>query len=522
MPRLTIKPSIEEVRELSARGNLIPIYAELPSDLDTPVSLFLRLAGGDPAFLLESVDGGERIARYSFMGVRMREALVLRGRELVRHTLTEKGLKMEPVPIPAPDLQPGDAPREGDVLDALRAEMKRYAFVPLPNLPRFCGGLVGFTGYDVARQFEALPDTATDALGTPDAVYVMADTLVAFDHARQRLLVIANAYVDGSESLSDAYDDAVARIKSITARLSAPLAELASDSSAICAPARSNKTQDEYEALVLRAKEYINSGDTFQIQVSRRLARRTTAHPFAIYRALRRINPSPWMFYFDFGKLLSDPASSRAYPLRLIGASPEMHARFEDGIATVRPIAGTRRRGNTEAEDKAMAHELITDPKERAEHVMLVDLGRNDIGRIAKFGTVMVPDLMIIENYSHVMHIVSSVQGQVRDGLDSFDVLRATFPAGTLSGAPKVRTMEIIEELESERRGIYGGCAGYFSFGGQMDTCIIIRTIVMIGDTCYLQAAGGVVADSTPTGEFKETANKLRATMVAIDEAEQA
>ncbi|MBP7600719.1 MAG: chorismate-binding protein [Thermoflexales bacterium] len=521
MPKLTIKPSIEEVRELSARGNLIPIYAELPSDLDTPVSLFLRLAGSDPAFLLESVDGGERIARYSFMGVRMREALVLRGRELVRHTLGEKGLKMEPVPIPAPDLQPGDAPREGDVLDALRAEMKRYAFVPLPNLPRFCGGLVGFTGYDVARQFEAMPDTARDALGTPDAVYVMADTLVAFDHARQRLLVIANAFVDGSESLSDAYDDAVARIKSITARLSAPLAELSSDPNAICAPARSNKTQDEYEALVLRAKEYINSGDTFQIQVSRRLARRTTAHPFAIYRALRRINPSPWMFYFDFGKLLSDPASSRAFPLRLIGASPEMHARFEDGIATVRPIAGTRRRGNTEAEDKAMAHELITDPKERAEHVMLVDLGRNDIGRIAKFGTVTVPDLMIIENYSHVMHIVSSVQGQVRDGLDSFDVLRATFPAGTLSGAPKVRTMEIIEELEGERRGIYGGCAGYFSFGGQMDTCIIIRTIVMIGDTCYLQAAGGVVADSTPTGEFKETANKLRATMVAIDEAEQ-
>lgn len=521
MPGLNIKPSLEEVRQLSAQGNLIPVYAELPSDLDTPVSLFLRLAGNDPAFLLESVDGGERIARYSFMGVRLREALVLRGRELVRHTLTANGLKLEPVPIPPPEPRDGEAQRDGDALDALRAEMKRYAFVPLPNLPRFCGGLVGYTGYEVVRQFESLPETAIDTLGVPDAVYLLADTLVAFDHARQRLLIIANAYIDGAESLSDAYDDAVARIKSIYARLSAPLADLSPDPAAVCAPARSNKTQPEFESMVRKAGEFIEAGDTFQIQVSRRLARRTTAHPFAIYRALRRINPSPWMFYFDFGQLLSDPASQRATPLRLIGASPEMHARFEDGLATVRPIAGTRRRGLTEAEDRAMAQELISDPKERAEHVMLVDLGRNDIGRIAKFGTVTVPDLMVIENYSHVMHIVSSVQGQVRDGLDCFDVLRATFPAGTLTGAPKVRTMEIIEQLEGERRGIYGGCAGYFSFNGQMDTCIVIRTIVMIGDTCYLQAAGGVVADSTPTGEFRETANKLRATMVAIDEAEQ-
>lgn len=518
MPKLIIKPSLDEVRELSARGNLIPVYAELPADLDTPVSLFLRLAGSDPAFLLESVDGGERIARYSFMGVRLREAFILRDGQLARHRLTDSGLRIEPLPVPVSN-EPG---RKGDVLDALRAEMKRYAFVPLPNLPRFCGGLVGYTGYDVARQFEALPETARDVLGTPEAIYLLADTLVAFDHARQRLLIIACAFTDGAESLSEAYDDAVARIKSIFARLSAPMADLAPNPAAVCSPARSNKTQDEYERLVVQAKEYINAGDTFQIQVSRRLARRTTAHPFAIYRALRRINPSPWMFYFDFGALLGSKGGNPLPPLRLIGASPEMHARFEDGIATVRPIAGTRRRGLTEAEDRAMAQELITDPKERAEHVMLVDLGRNDIGRIAKYGTVSVPDLMVIENYSHVMHIVSSVQGTVRDGLDCFDVLRASFPAGTLTGAPKVRTMAIIEALEGERRGIYGGCAGYFSFNGMMDTCIIIRTIVMIGDTCYLQAAGGVVADSTPTGEYKETANKLRATMVAIDEAEQA
>jgi anthranilate synthase component 1 len=513
MPRLTIKPTLDEVRALSERGNLIPVYAELAMDLETPVSLFLKLSGAEPSFLLESVDGGERIARYSFLGVRMRQALVLQDGALYRHTLTADGLKVEPIAYPAPRLSAIDAPRDGDVLDALREEMARYRFVPLPDLPRFCGGLVGYTGYDVVRQFERLPATAKDVLGVPDAVYMLADTLAVFDHARHRLLVIANAFItDGVEA---AYEDAVARIKTVVARLDAPHMSLAPDPAAECTPAVSNKTQAEYEAAVCAAKEYIAAGDSFQIQVSRRLKRRTTAHPFAIYRALRRINPSPWMYYLNFDGLLNMPK-----PLRIIGASPELNTRFENNIATVRPIAGTRRRGKTEDEDKALAEELLSDPKERAEHVMLIDLGRNDVGRIAKFGTVHVPDLMVIERYSHVMHIVSEVQGQVRDGLDQFDVLRATFPAGTLTGAPKVRTMEIIEELEGERRGIYGGAVGYFSFNGQMDTCIVIRTLVMIGDTCYLQAAGGVVADSTPTGEYEETANKLRAVVVAIDEAE--
>ncbi len=547
MPKLTIKPTLQEVQELSQHGNLIPVYAELPMDLDTPVSLFMKLSGGDPAFLLESVEGGEHIARYSFLGVRMREAFVLHGDQLFHHTLTEEGLQVTPVPIPEPKLSPIDPPRQGDVLDALRAEMAKYQFVPLPGLPRFCGGLVGYTGYDVVRQFEKLPNTAKDVLGVPEAVYVMTDTLAVFDHAKHRLLVIANAFIEDGGLMTDdgnkqspvsrppsavaaAYDDAIARIKTIAARLDAPLMNLATDPSAECTPAKSNKTQAEYEAAVIKTKEHIAAGDTFQAQISRRLKRRTTAHPFAIYRALRRINPSPWMYYFNFDGLLGDggrmtgddrrPSSSVPRPLRIIGASPELHARYENNIATVRPIAGTRRRGLTEAEDTALREELLSDPKERAEHVMLIDLGRNDVGRIAKFGTVHVPELMVVENYSHVMHIVSEVQGEVRDGLDMFDVLRATFPAGTLTGAPKVRTMEIIEELEGERRGIYGGAVGYFSFNGQMDTCIVIRTIVMLGDTCYVQAAGGVVADSTPTGEFEETANKMRAAIVAIDEAE--
>lgn len=502
MGRLTIKPSLDEVRALGAHGNLIPVYAELPSDLDTPVSLFLRLAGDEPAFLLESVEGGERVGRYSFIGVHLQQALVFKDGVLRRHVRGADGLHIHDVPV-------GD----GDILDHLRREMARYRFVPLPALPRFCGGLVGYIGYDVVRQFEHLPETARDVLGLPDAAYLLADTLVAFDHAHHRLLIVANADLDDAAGAARAYDDAVARIKTIHARLSAPLPALSPNPRAVCSPPRANISQEAYERMVQRAKEYIKAGDIFQVVLSRRIERRTTAHPFAIYRTLRMLNPSPWMFYFNFDGLLAEE-------LRLIGASPEMHARFEDGVASVRPIAGTRRRGATEHEDAALADELLADPKERAEHVMLVDLGRNDIGRVAEYGTVRVPELMVIEKYSHVMHIVSLVEGKVRNGLDAFDVLRATFPAGTLSGAPKVRAMEIIEELEGERRGIYGGCVGYFSFNGQMDTCIGIRTIVMRGDTCYVQAGAGIVADSDPTGEFHETHNKARALMVAIDEAE--
>ncbi|MCS6773688.1 MAG: anthranilate synthase component I [Anaerolineae bacterium] len=504
MARLNIRPSLDEVRALSEHGNLVPIHAELPSDLDTPVSLFLRLAADDPAFLLESVSGGEQVARYSFIGVHLCRAFVFRQDRLVRRDRVNGQVAEHPILLD-----------QGDVLDALRRELSRYHFVPLPHLPRFCGGLVGYVGYDVVRQFERLPNTATDVLQLPDAVFLLCDTLVAFDHARQRLLIIANAFLDGATTLAEAYDDAVARIKTIHARLSAPLPTLGLNPNAVCTPPKANKTQAEFEEMVRIAKRHITAGDIFQVVLSRRIERRTTAHPFAIYRALRMLNPSPWMFYFNFGALLDED-------LKLIGASPEMHARFEDGIASVRPIAGTRRRGNSEREDAALAQELLNDPKERAEHAMLVDLGRNDIGRVAEYGSVRVPELMVIEHYSHVMHIVSLVEGKVRAGLDAFDVLRATFPAGTLTGAPKVRAMEIIEALEGERRGIYGGCIGYFSFNGQMDTCIGIRTIAMRGDTCYVQAGAGIVADSDPTAEFHETHNKARALMVAIDEAESA
>ena len=518
MSRLNIQPSIDVMKSLSLRGNLIPVFAELATDLDTPVSLFLKLSGilqDEPAFLLESVEGGEHIARYTFMGVRLREALILRGQVLNRHVLRDGKLEISPIAAQPLANQP---PKQGDFLDLLRTEMQRYQFVPLPGLPRFCGGLVGYTSYDVVRQFERLPNTAKDVLGIPEAVYFLADTLVVFDHAKHRVLLIANAHVHANTTVEAAYEDAVARIKTIVARVNAPIPTLSPDPNAECSPARSNKTQAEYEALVQRAKEYILAGDTFQAQISRRVARRTTAHPFTIYRSLRRINPSPYMFYFNFGALLDDIPKKQKF--RIIGASPELHARYEDGIATVRPIAGTRKRGLTPAQDAALAEELLNDPKERAEHVMLIDLGRNDIGRIAKYGSVKVPELMVIEKYSHVQHIVSEVQGEVWPNLDAFDVLRATFPAGTLTGAPKVRTMEIIEALEGERRGLYGGAIGYFSFNGHMDTCIVIRTITMLGDTCYLQAAGGVVADSTPTGEYEETANKMRATVVAIEEAE--
>ncbi len=511
---LMIRPSFEEVRALSAKGNLIPIFAELPTDLDTPVTLFLKLAGNEPSFLLESVTGGEQVARYSFLGVRIREALVLKGRTLSRHTLVNGNLQIEPLP-------PANAPdgREPDVLDSLRAEMGRYHLVPRPELPRFCGGLVGFTGYDVVRQFERLPSTARDVLDLPDAIYMLADTFVVFDHARHHVFIIANAHVkdDSEQTVEAAYEDAVARIKTLYGRLNTALLPLPQDFQAVCSPTRANKTQAEYEQMVQSAKEHIKVGDIFQVVLSRRLERHSNAHPFAIYRALRMLNPSPWMFYLHFANLIPIERGS----LRVIGASPEMHARFENGIATVRPIAGTRPRGANEIEDQALSKDLLDDPKERAEHVMLVDLGRNDIGRVAEYGSVNVSSFMEIENYSHVMHIVSTVQGRVRQGLDMFDVLRATFPAGTLSGAPKVRAMEIIEQLEGERRGIYGGCVGYFSFSGQMDTCIIIRTIVMRGDMCYLQAGAGIVADSNPTNEYHETLNKTRALVLAIDAAEE-
>ncbi|MGQ9849999.1 MAG: anthranilate synthase component I [Aggregatilineaceae bacterium] len=494
--RVPVVPDRATVLRLFEQGDLVPVYRTLLADLETPVSVYLKLARGDrPSFLLESVEGGEQVGRYSFLGVDAQALITVQDNTLTVH----RGDRLTTRPLASDE----------DPLHVIQAEMARFRPVPVEGLPRFVGGAVGYLSYDVVRYFERLPATATDDLGVPDAAFLLADTLVIFDHARHHLIVLANAHNTGDPDA--AYDDAVQRIDAILDRLAGPLppAEDSSGKGGEDCKLHSNVTREQFEANVRAAKEYIAAGDAFQIVLSQRFSRRTSAPPFTIYRALRALNPSPYMFFLRF----SDD-------LALIGASPEMMVRLEDGLATVRPIAGTRPRGRDDAEDEALAAELLADEKERAEHVMLVDLGRNDLGRVCDYGTVSVPHMMVVERYSHVMHIVSQVQGRLRAGLNAFDLLRATFPAGTLSGAPKVRAMEIIEELESTRRGPYGGAVGYFSFDGSMDTCITIRTMLMRGDQVYFQAGAGVVADSDPAREYEETVNKARAVAVALENAE--
>ncbi len=501
------KPTLNQVEQLADHGNLIPIYRELPADMETPVSVYLKLQDEGPSFLLESVSGGEQVARYSFIGVRPHTLLGAVGDRVI---ISSNGHER------SASLASGMDP-----LAALKAEMDPFTPVPSPDLPRFSGGAVGFLSYDAVRRLERLPDTAVDELGLPEAAFMLADTLVAFDHARQRLLVIANARLTGDTPA--AYRRATARIDEIVARLRAPIPQPAAHDAAareIAQPGEeairltSNFSQVQFETIVRQAKEHIVAGDIFQVVLSQRLSRRTDAHPFAIYRALRRLNPSPYMVFLRFPGGLGVP------PLHVIAASPEMHARLENEVAEVRPIAGTRPRGGSPAEDVALADELLADEKERAEHVMLVDLGRNDLGRVCDYGSVRVEEMMSVERYSHVMHIVSDVRGRLQAGRDAFDLLRATFPAGTVSGAPKVRAMEIIEALEDTRRGLYAGAIGYVGYDGAMDSCITIRTIVMQGDTVHIQAGAGIVADSDPTREYQETLNKARALAEAVRIAE--
>jgi anthranilate synthase component 1 len=504
--RTDVHPSLKEVLELSAQGNLVPIYRELPADLDTPVSVYLKLAGHGASFLLESVEGGEQVGRYSFIGIEPNAVLSFNGRSYTRRSNGH---------VTTANLSAGKDP-----LHVLQAELARFSPVTLPGLPRFVGGLVGYLGYDVIRFFEPKLDAgAATTSRLPEALYMLTDTLVAFDHARGRLLIIVNAHLDGDPVA--AYDHATDRIDRIADRLSVPLPSLvsaqppletrhSSDESALA----SNFTQSGFEDIVRAAKEHIAAGDIFQVVLSQRLSRHTSASPFDIYRALRRLNPSPYMFFFDFGTIVDQP-------YHVIGASPEMLVRLEGRAATVRPIAGTRRRGLTPTEDAALEQELLANPKERAEHVMLVDLGRNDLGRVCKYGSVHAPDLFVVERYSHVMHIVSQVEGQLRDGITAFDLLRATFPAGTVSGAPKVRAMEIIRDLEQLDRGLYAGAVGYFSYDGAMDTCIAIRTMQMMGDVVSIQAGAGIVADSDPASEYQETLNKAKALAEAIEMAEK-
>jgi anthranilate synthase component 1 len=495
--RAQIIPDRVTVHRLFEQGDLVPVYRTLLADLETPVSVYLKLAQvSEASFLLESVEGGEQVGRYSFLGVNPKGILTVQNRTVAT---TRQGLTATRA------LAPGEDP-----LHVVEHEFERVRPVKLDGLPRFVGGAVGYLSYDVVRYFERLPETATDDLNVPDAAFLLADTLVIFDHAKHQLIVLANAHNTGDPDA--AYDDAIQRIDQIIERLAGPLPYLPEDErpQPVDSELQSNRTREQYEAHVRAAKEYIAAGDAFQIVLSQRFQRETRAPAFTIYRALRALNPSPYMFFLRFDDDLS-----------LIGASPEMMVRLEEGVATVRPIAGTRPRGADEAEDKRLEIELLNDEKERAEHVMLVDLGRNDLGRVCEYGTVRVPNMMYVERYSHVMHIVSQVQGRIRKGMNAFDLLRATFPAGTLSGAPKVRAMEIIEELEGTRRGPYGGAVGYFSFDGSMDTCITIRTMLKRGETVYFQSGAGIVADSDPAREYDETVNKARAVAVAVSRAEE-
>ncbi|MGE5601673.1 MAG: anthranilate synthase component I [Nitrososphaerales archaeon] len=483
--------------------NLVPIVRELPADLETPVSVYLKLRGRGPSFLLESITGGEQVARYSFIGVDPGRAYVCRDRQIERHT---NGLH------PGPAIQ--TLAQGQDLLHVLGAELAQYELAETPGLPRFSGGLVGYLGYDVVRFFEPRLRLAPHPT-LPDAIFLLAGTLIAFDHAFGRLLLIANAPLDGDEPA--ARSAANRRLDELEAAIEAPLpARMSSSVPDCCTALESNMAADQYCAAVEVAKEYIAAGDVFQVVLSQRFSRRTGSQPFDIYRSLRRLNPSPYMFFFDFGNLAGGPD-----PLYLIGASPEMHVRLEGRTASVRPIAGTRPRGATPAEDVALERELLADPKERAEHVMLVDLARNDLGRVCDYGSVRVPELMTVERYSHVMHIVSHVEGCLRPELDGFDLVRATFPAGTVSGAPKVRAMEIIDELEPGPRGPYAGLVGYFSYDGSLDTCITIRTLVMQGQEVSVQAGAGIVADSAPEREHQESLNKARALAAAIELAER-
>lgn len=472
----------------------IPMIRELPADLETPISVYLKLSGSGPSFLLESVTGGEHVARYSFIGTDLHDAFILKDDQWEIHSNDE----VSPLPL-------GD---DQTPLQLLRDHLGMFDNPKGPGLPRFSGGLVGYLGFETVRYFEpTLPLVPHPDL--PEAIFLLADTVIAFDHAYGKLLIIVTAHGEAKIPAAET------RLDDLEARLARPIPEANGNKPDITpGELQSNVTFEEYCEAVQAAKKYIAAGDIFQVVPSQCLSRETSARPFDIYRSLRRINPSPYMFFFDFADLTGDE------PLYLIGASPEIHVRLEDGIASLRPIAGTRPRGRTPEEDQELADNLLADPKERAEHVMLVDLGRNDLGRVCEYGSVHVKEQMIIERYSHVMHIVSHVEGKLRPEFDAFDLLDATFPAGTVSGAPKVRAIEIIHELENQPRGPYAGAVGYISYDGSSDTCITIRTMVMQGQQISVQAGGGVVADSVPANEYQESINKAKALFAAVEKAE--
>jgi len=472
-------PTLEEVKKRKNEGTLIPVYREIVADLETPVSAFLKINRGGNSFLLESVEGGERLARYSFIGT-----------EPYRVMATSAEDKTNPLPLIAEELQ-------------------KHKMVAVADLPRFCGGAVGYLGYEVVTRFEELPSPASDPLGLPEALFMFVDTMLVFDHVSHKIKVLSHVHLDGD--IDDEYRKAVAKIDNLADRLSQPIKpkqDIEPSNPHKNKALSSNFSREEFEASVDKIKRYITAGEAIQVVLSQRLAQPVDAAPFEIYRALRSLNPSPYMFFLDFNDFY------------IIGASPEILVRVEDGMVMTRPLAGTRRRGKDQAEDAALEQELRSDEKERAEHIMLVDLGRNDIGHVSEPGTVEVSDLMDVERYSHVMHLVTHVQGKLRRDLNIFDALQACFPAGTVSGAPKIRAMEVIAELEPEKRGPYAGAAGYFSFSGNMDMAIAIRTMIVSKGVAYVQAGCGVVYDSIPEREYQETMNKAQALLKAIDQAE--
>lgn len=511
-------PNLEDFREKAKEGNLIPVYTEILADMETPVSAFLKIDDGQYSYLLESVVGGEKWARYSFLG--SSPSVVIKG----------KGDKVEIIR----DGKRETLSFEKDPLEVIKKEMARYIPVNISGLPRFFGGAVGFIGYDVVRFFERLPDFNKEALDTPELIFMITDTLLIFDSLAQKIKVVSNAHIDDRDPESSsgqvvekAYEEAKGKIHNIIERLKntphTPLFQRGAggiknskftnpgilESSHSDIEIGSNLTKEAFEGMVRRAKDYITEGDIIQVVLSQRFEKEISISPFEIYRALRVINPSPYMYFLRFGDT------------SMIGSSPEILVRLEGRLLEERPIAGTRRRGSNEEEDKALEEELLNDPKERAEHIMLVDLGRNDIGRVSKIGTVRMKELMVVERYSHVMHIVSDVEGVLDEGYDAYDVMRGCFPAGTVTGAPKIRAMEIIEELEPTRRGPYAGAVGYFSFSGNMDTCITIRTIIIKDGKAYIQAGAGIVADSEPEREYYETVNKAKGMIEAIEMAER-
>lgn len=504
-------PDLESFKSLAAQGNLIPVYREILADTETPVSATLKL-GGSPSFLLESMIGGEKWARYSFLGSKPSRIIRSWGKKVeIKDKIAGSRRFMAE-----------------DPLDVIKKEITQYTPVEVAGLPRFYGGLVGYIGYDMVRFFERVPDEKRPGLKLPDMFLMVTDTVMIFDNLKGKIKVVSNAHIN-DKSPEEAYREAEEKIGNIIDKLKrsrpgrrrsrqngrqsgdlsfATLGQVGTHPS-LSAYESSFQTREEFEDAVARSKEYVMSGDIVQVVLSQRFDREFDIDPFNIYRALRVINPSPYMYYIDTGDA------------KLVGSSPEILVRLEGKKISLRPIAGTRKRGETEEEDSALEDELKQDPKEIAEHIMLVDLGRNDVGRVAETGSVNVTELMSVERYSHVMHLVSNVEGELRSNLDAFDVLKACFPAGTVTGAPKVRAMEIIEELEPVRRGPYAGAVGYISYSGNMDTCITIRTLIIKGNKAYVQAGAGIVADSVPASEYMETVNKAMGMMKAVDMAER-